>query len=349
MKNITVESIITIIQAMEQLDKSAQKCLLITDKENHLLGTLTDGDIRRAILRGASFSSDISKIYNKNPITLKSKTITNDELKKVFLNNYIDLVPVVNKENILTGIKTWAGVFGIENERKLKSINVPVVIMAGGKGSRLEPFTKILPKPLIPVNEKPIIEHIIQRFTDIGCDDFYLTVNYKARILKAYFEELSPNYTVSFIDEPEPLGTAGSLKFLKGKISKPFFVTNCDIIIKSDYKELYDYHVTNNYDLTLVAATKEYTIPYGTCVLNDNGTLSHVNEKPKYDFLINTGLYILNPDILGLIPKNNFFHITHLIDKLKNMEKKVGIFPINDERWIDVGQWHELNKAESLL
>jgi len=209
----------------------------------------------------------------------------------------------------------------------------------------MEPFTKVLPKPLVPIHEKPIIEYIIECFTEIGCSDFHLTVNYKGKILKAYFEELQPKYDVSFVDEKEPLGTAGSLRFLDGKFNKPFFVTNCDIIIKADYTSLYEFHQKGSYDITLVASAKEYIIPYGTCELNGEGQLSHINEKPKYDFLINTGLYVLSPDILELIPKNKFYHITHLIEDAKNQGKKVGVFPIDDAAWIDVGQWAEYKKA----
>jgi len=349
MKNIMISSDISIKAAMKLLDKTAEKCLLVVDTESRLLGTLTDGDIRRAILSGASFSSTISGIYNNNPVKLESNVQDNDEVKKIILENKIDLIPLVDKDIKLIGYKTWEEVFGNGNSRKQKNLKVPVVIMAGGKGSRLEPFTKILPKPLVPINEKPIIEHIIEKFTNIGCEDFYLTVNYKAKILKAYFEELSPKYNVSFVDEPEPLGTAGSLKFLMGEFNEPFFVTNCDIIIKTYYNELYDFHISNNFDLSLVASTKEYIIPYGTCELNEEGHLLHINEKPKYDFLINTGLYIVNPELLDIIPNDKFFHITHLIEKAKNMGKKVGVFPVNEDAWIDVGQWAEYKKAVELL
>ena len=165
--------------------------------------------------------------------------------------------------------------------------------------------------------KKTIIEHIIERFTSFGVNKFFVTVNYKGKILKAYFEELNPDYSISFIDEKEPLGTAGSLKYLAGKFDSPFFVTNCDIIIEEDYSSLYKFHIENNNDITLVASAKEYVIPYGTCELNNEGYLSHINEKPTYDFLINTGLYILNPEILDFIPNDTFYHITHLIEDVK--------------------------------
>jgi len=349
MKNLIIEPDITIRQSLKRLNQGGEKCLIVIDKKNTLLGTLSDGDLRKAILLGAEIKDSISGIYQKNPTVLVVGSFSLRQVKKLFVKYKFDLIPIINDENELVDVLTWDAVF--KNGEKLirEKINVPVVIMAGGKGTRMEPFTKVLPKPLIPIHEKPIIEHIIERFTDIGCSNFHLTVNYKGKILKAYFEELQPKYNVSFVDEEEPLGTAGSLRYLEEKFEKPFFVTNCDIIIKADYNSLYEFHQKNGFDITLVASAKEYVIPYGTCELNGDGHLSHINEKPKYDFLVNTGLYVLNPDILKLIPQNKFYHITHLIEDLKNSGKKVGVFPVDDDAWIDIGQWAEYKNALNQL
>ena len=154
---------------------------------------------------------------------------------------------------------------------------------------------------------------------------------------------------VHYIEENEPLGTAGSLRLLDAKLNKPFFVTNCDIIIKADYNSLYEFHLKGGYDISLVASAKEYVIPYGTCELNSNGNLSIINEKPRYDFLINTGLYVLNPNVLELIPKNKLFHFTHLIEEAMKQGNKVGVYPIDDDAWIDVGQWAEYQHAVERL
>jgi len=348
MKNITVNPNFTIRQAMKELDKTAEKCLLVVDAKKKLLGTLTDGDLRRSILAGLKFTEKISKSYNSNPTVLIQNKFTINEAKQILREKKINLIPILNEENLVVNFLTWSNMNGVEKSHK-KLIGVPVVIMAGGRGTRMEPFTKVLPKPLVPIHEKPIIEYIIERFTDIGCSDFHLSINYKGKILKAFFEELQPRYGVSFVDENVPLGTAGSLQYLNGKFDKSFFVTNCDIIIKTDYKKLYEFHQKNNFDITLVASAKEFTIPYGTCELNEDGHLSFINEKPKYDFLINTGLYVLNPEILKLIPKNQFYHITHLIEEAKSSGKRVGVFPIDDDAWIDVGQWAEYKKALEIL
>ncbi|NQU63801.1 MAG: NTP transferase domain-containing protein [SAR324 cluster bacterium] len=335
---------------MKILDKTARGCLLVVDDQEKLLGTLTDGDIRRAILAGNGFSIAIQSIFNKKPYTLKKARYTTEEAENLLRSKEIDLIPVIDDDSRVVDFITWSKLDVVETAFVGKNLGqVPVVIMAGGKGTRLEPFTKILPKPLVPIHDKPIIEHIIERFINVGCQEFYLTVNYKSRIMKAYFEELNPDYMVHFIEESEPLGTAGSLRFLAGRLDRPFFVTNCDIIVKSDYASIYEFHRKNGYDVTLVASAKEYIIPYGTCELNGDGYLSHINEKPSYDFLINTGLYVLNPDVLDIIPPDKFYHITHLIEDLKNAGKRIGVFPIDDDAWIDIGQWAEYQKAVERL
>jgi dTDP-glucose pyrophosphorylase len=348
MKDITVKLDITIRQAMKVLDKTAEKCLLVVDEDGKLLGAITDGDLRRGILSGMNFSENISECYNKDATTFTKGNYTREDAKRVLREKQLDLIPIIDRDDKVVDYLTRSNINdGKQNKKVLDDVSA--VIMAGGKGTRMEPFTNVLPKPLIPIHEKPIIEHILERFTDMGCSDFHLTVNYKGKILKAYFEELKPDYSVSFVDESQPLGTAGSLQYLKGKFGKPFFVTNCDIIIKADYVDLYEFHQKGGYDITLVASAKEYIIPYGTCELNDEGHLSHINEKPHYDFLINTGLYILNPDMLKLIPENKFYHITHLIEDAKNQGKKVGVFPVDDDAWIDIGQWAEYKKVMELL
>lgn len=346
MKNNLILSNISIIEAMKKLDAIEEKCLVVVDEKNKLLGTVTDGDIRRSILNGNNFSKSINDTFNKNPIKIYLEHFSEDVAVEIIENNNIDLIPIIDKNEIVKRIFNKSS---LAKKVTNKIDNISVVIMAGGKGTRMEPFTKVLPKPLVPVHEKPIIEHIIEKFTDFGIKQFYMTVNYKSKILKSYFEELQPNYEISFVDESEPLGTAGSLKFLENKFIEPFFVTNCDILVQGDYSKIYDFHLQGSFDVTLVASTKEFVVPYGACELDENGHLFKINEKPKYDFLINTGLYILNPDIIELIPKDRFFHITHLIQKVKDNGKKVGVFPIADHSWIDIGQWSEYKKALELI
>jgi len=348
MINITLLESTSIKEAMEALDKTAEKCLLVVDENKKLLGTLTDGDIRRSVLSQKDINERISNSYNSNPTFVVKGEYNESDVKQKLRDLKLDLIPVVNKDNIVVDYLTWLNINKSKNNNKSLQ-GVKVIIMAGGKGERLKPFTNILPKPLVPIFDKPIIEHIISRFEAVGCSDFYLTVNYKGNIIKAYFEDISPKYKINFVNEIEPLGTAGSLHLLDKELSEAFFVTNCDVIIKADYSDIYNFHKEGSYDVTLVASNKEHILPYGTCELNRAGDLSHINEKPKYDLLVNTGLYILNPEILSLIPQNKFYHITHLIEDAKNLDKKVGVYQVDSDSWIDIGEWAEYKKAVNLL
>ena len=345
MKDLLVTIDLTIKQSMRKLTKTGEKCLVVVDQEV-LLGTLTDGDLRKAILSGKSPQSSIVGVFNDNPFTLVDGLYTVDKAKEIFIENKLSIIPIVDKNNKVVRIETWGDIFSDDYKLEKNLNSIPVVIMAGGTGSRLKPVTNILPKALLPINDVPIVIHIINKYYELGFMDFHLSVNYKSGIIKAYFEELGHDYSISFIEEEKPLGTAGSLSDLVNKLTKPFFVTNCDIIIDADYLELYDFHLKNNYDITLVASSKEFTVPYGVCILNKpNGGLSHIHEKPSYDFLVNTGLYVLNQEVLEIIPKNKFYHITDLISDAQKLGKKIGVYPVSEESWIDIGQWEEYKHA----
>ena len=349
MKDITIQPSATIKEAMEALDKTAEKVLLVVDDDQRLIGALTDGDIRRHILKERDLIGTIQSAYNKNPIFIFQEYFDIEKIKHVLTKNIIDLVPILNKDRKVIDFITWEKAFGNNRRSETQKLDVPVVIMAGGRGTRLEPFTRVLPKPLIPVGEKPLIDHIIDRFKVCGVSEFYLTIHHMSKIIQAYFEEKEPDYSIGFAEEDEPRGTAGSLKLLADKLNKPFFVSNCDIIIETDYADLYRFHMQNNYDITLVASAKQFNIPYGICELNGGGSLERIKEKPEYNFLVNAGMYVLNPAVLELIPDNQLFHITHLIDKIKENGGQIGVYPVSENAWIDVGQWAEYRKALKVI
>jgi dTDP-glucose pyrophosphorylase/CBS domain-containing protein len=349
MKDITIHPEATIKEAMEALDKTAEKVLLVVDENQVLIGSLTDGDIRRYILKGKDISGTIEGAYNRNPKFIFRDDSEPAKIKKIFAKNKIDLIPVLDHNRKIVDFITWARAFGNNGRSEIQKLDLPIVIMAGGRGTRLEPFTRVLPKPLIPVGEKPVIDHIIDRFRDHGATEFYLTIHHMSKILRAYFEEKSPGYSVDFAEEIEPRGTAGSLTLLADRLTKPFFVSNCDIIIETDYSDIYRFHETNRYDITLVASAKQFNISYGVCELNGGGSLKRIREKPEYNFLVNTGLYVLNPEVIKLIPENGVFHITHLIDKIRENQGTIGVYPVSEKAWIDVGQWAEYRNALKMM
>jgi NDP-sugar pyrophosphorylase family protein len=255
-------------------------------------------------------------------------------------------VPVVNLSREIVQLVFWKELFQADVPVKKKNrLDLPVVIMAGGLGTRLAPFTNVLPKPLIPVGDRTVIEIIIDQFLLYGLDKFHLSINYKSKILKSFFEELAPVYSVSFLEEKEPRGTAGCLRALYDPIPENLIVTNCDIVIQADLADLVSFHVENDYDLTLVASLKDYHIPYGVCELEKGGSLSRIKEKPQYSFLVNTGMYVVRRDRLNLIPEETRCDMTDFIEKIKNTGGRIGVFPIGENAWVDTGEWTEYRKA----
>lgn len=343
-ENIIINKSATVKEAMKQLDKTAEKILFVVENGNKLIGSLTDGDIRRWILKDGDLNTVISEVCFKGTFFVNQHYKISD-IKEEIKKRVISFIPVLNVEKEIVEILVWDKIFDGKLIRKIKdNLDAEVVIMAGGKGTRLDPFTKILPKPLIPIGDKSILEIIIEKFTDYQQSEFYISVNHKAKIIKSYFDEIQPDYKLNYIDEEKPLGTVGALRKLEGKVNKNILLTNCDIIIETDYVDLLKHHIAEKNDITIVASLKHYNIPYGICEIENGGKLINIKEKPEYDFLVNTGMYILNPGVLKCIPENEFYHITDLIEKIKSTHK-IGVYPISENSWIDIGEWVEYKKA----
>lgn len=343
LKIISIQLNSTILEALRQMDKSEKRLLIVFDN-NKFFSLLSIGDIQRALIKGVPLENKVVDILRED-ITVATTNDTYTKIKNDMLDQRIECMPVIDDQKNLVDIYYWENVFGIETKRKEVSLNLPVVIMAGGKGSRLEPITNILPKALIPLGKKTIMEEIMDKFIDVGCHEFYLSVNYKAEMIKHYFDSLNnPDYIINYFQEPKPLGTAGSMYLLKNKINSTFFVSNCDIVIDQDIEDIYSYHSDNKNDITIVAALKHYKIPYGTIETGENGVLKKLIEKPELTFQINSGFYILEPETLDLIPNNQFFHITELIERVRRNSGRVGVFPVSQGSWKDIGEWDEYLK-----
>jgi NDP-sugar pyrophosphorylase family protein len=251
----------------------------------------------------------------------------------------------VDEDRKVEHILVWDAVFGNGKKIAKPRLDLPVVIMAGGKGTRLDPFTRILPKPLIPIGDKPIIELIMEKFVEYGIKHFIVSLNHKARMVKSYFEEAKRAFRIQYVIEDKPLGTAGALRLLAKKLKETFIVTNCDIIINCDYAELVDFHARSRNDLTIVVSCRNFVIPYGVCDIEHGGVLKSMREKPGYDVLVNTGMYVVEPKLIRLIPAGKDFNFTDLITRAKELKMKVGVFPISEASWLDIGQWEEYQKA----
>lgn len=336
----------SILSAMKKMDEIKMKILFIY-ADGKFEGILTLGDIQRAIIKGYPLTEEVGKILDNNKIYADVDESI-DSIKEKMESIRAELMPVL-KGDELVDVYTWEDLFGKSSELHKKLIDLPVVIMAGGKGTRLKPITNVIPKPLIPVGDKTILEVIMDQFENIGCHKFYMSVNYKADMMKYYLSQLDHKYDIEFFMEDKPLGTIGSVSLLKGKITTPFFVSNCDSINEQDYRDVWDYHLNNHNDMTIVTMVKSFKIPYGVIETGEDGLMMALHEKPEQTYQVNTGVYILNPELIDEIPEGEFFHITHLMEKIKARGGRVGCFPVSEHSWKDMGEWPEYLKMINVL
>lgn len=341
-KKFIIPEDITILEAMKVIDAGKRGIAYIC-KETKLVASVTDGDIRRAIISNKNVNDKIIQIANHNPHFLFENEKSNS--KKIMKDYVITSIPIVTKSNM----EIIDIVFMFDENRDIDNLDIPVYIMAGGKGTRLRPYTDILPKPLIPIGEKTITEHIMDRFSQYGCNEYHMIVNYKKSLIKAYFAECEVKRNVNFINEEEFLGTGGGLKLITPKIKHTVFVTNCDILIEGNYKEIYNYHKKNQNLITMVCVNKKEVIPYGTIELDENNLVKNIKEKPSYSFNTNTGLYIIEPEFIDMIPENTFTHITDTIAKCIEIGKRVGAYFVMEDDWLDMGQIEKLRYMEAKL
>lgn len=339
LKDIIVSQKDKLEDALPKMDSAGMQVLLVADENQRLLGIITDGDIRRMILRKADLKVALSEVMCSDPTTVRVGTPMS-RVRELMINKSLRHIPVLDDRGRIMDLLLWKDIF----VRQWRKKEEKVVIMAGGKGTRLDPFTKILPKPMIPLGDKPIIEVIIDRFNKQGFSSFLLSVGYKAEIIRFYFaEHHNRPYEVKFVQEEKPLGTAGALGLLKDQLDQTFFVSNSDIIVELDHDHLLEYHREKQNQLTIVGALRKFAIPYG--ILKTEGdVLESVDEKPSFHFLVNTGLYVLEPGVLSLVSGEKFMDMTDLMVLARENNLKVGVYPHHGQ-WFDVGQWEEYRET----
>lgn len=339
----------SIIEALRKMDEVHKKMLLVFDGSG-FYSIVTIGDLQRAIIRNHPLSTPIKDIIKADKKGYSNEKDDIETIKERILRIRAQFMPVLNDAGELVKVYSWEDFFPSETEPQVRAkIDLPVVIMAGGKGTRLKPITNVIPKPLVPVGDKTILEVIMDQFEGIGCHKFYMSVNYKADMMKYYLSQLDHKYNIEFFQEDKPLGTIGSVSLLKGKITTPFFVSNCDSINEQDYRDVYDYHVSNHNDMTIVTMVKSFKIPYGVIETGEDGLMVSLKEKPEHTYMVNSGVYILNPELIDEIPQGELFHITHLMEKVKARGGRVGCFPVSENSWKDMGEWPEYLKMINVL
>lgn len=334
-----------VIETMRQIEAGARGIVFVC-RGRQLCAAVTDGDIRRHIMANGKLTDPIMQIASVPPIFLEhgKENMAADIMER----HYITAAPIVNENQEIVDICFWRD----QHQKPVMtkpSLRMPLVIMAGGKGTRLKPYTDILPKPLIPIGEKTITEHIIDRFAVYDCKDVMMIVNYKKDFIKAYYKDISTESEITFIEEEEYLGTGGGLRLLSDHLDTTFFMSNCDILIDADYDKMVQYHQAEGNLITMVCTSRRFEIPYGTVQTDVRGRVTELDEKPGFEYKINTGFYLIEPEFLQKIPEKTAIHITDVIDRCIKEGEKVGTFLIDDDCWMDMGQLDELEKMKAKL
>ena len=325
--------------AIKVLREGGCRITLVVDECNKLVGTVTDGDIRRALINKITMESKIRVVMNAQPIKA-TKSLSRKNLISIMLKKDLLHLPIVDEEGVICGLET------IQHLIKNSSHNNPVLLMAGGFGKRLHPLTNNIPKPMLKVGHKPILETIINQFIDYGFHDFYISTHYKSELIRDYFKD-GAQYGVSiqYVHEEKPLGTAGSLGLLPKKLPNlPIIMMNADLLTKVDFKSLIDFHNNNN-NANATMCVREYDIevPYGVVDI-DGYSVRGINEKPVHSFFVNAGIYVLNKKLLNKVTKESYLDITDFLEKELDCSGGVNVFPLH-EYWLDIGRIAEYEKA----
>ena len=336
--NLVIDKKTSIYESIDKLVNGGKKVVFILDNKNNLLGIFTNGDMRKVLLSDTDFTNPIESVMNKTPIVFSNK----DDAFKFSKKRKLIVYPIVENRMLVDALFANDEIFKQDSNNILK--NAPLVMMAGGKGTRLLPYTKILPKALIPIGDYTIAERIIQSFVKYGCNEVFFILNHKANMIKAYFNELKIDYKVHYAIESTFLGTGGGLSLIKDKVHDTFIVTNCDILVEDDLSCAYITHKQNKNIITMVCSSKNFQIPYGVIKSNEKGDILGIEEKPQFNYLINTGIYIVEPIALNLIEPGKALSMPELALKCKQKGMKVGIFPVSDKAWLDMGQFNTMDQ-----
>lgn len=336
----TIPATFTVRETIEIMNKNLVKAVLIVDNGNKVMGMFSNGDMRSYFLRGGELSSNIMEAMNPEPVLFYSIS----EIEKERKQRKRVLYPIINDERQLIQIVDYNN---DEVETTLCDTlkDVPLVIMAGGKGTRLYPYTKILPKPLIPIGDVTVTERIIASFQKFGCNSVYMILNHKANMIRAYMSDTPHEYSLGFVEEDAFYGTAGGLQFLKDRLRGTFFLSNCDILLEADLECAYRTHKKMGNQITFICAMKDFIIPYGVIETTEGGRITRIVEKPDHSMLVNTGVYVLEPEVLDLIGKGEHIDMTDLAERLMKSGGQTGVFPIPEKAWMDIGQFSEMEST----
>lgn len=337
-KKVLISPSTPIRKTIEAIDTGAMQIAVVVNENNRLLGTVTDGDLRRGVLRGVSLDDAVEHIMNSQPTTVGLHE-SRETILALMKNKSLHQIPVIDDDGCVVGIEI------LDELIKTLQRDNAVVLMAGGLGSRLGPLTNDCPKPLLKVGSKPILEIILENFIEYGFQQFYISVNYKAEMIEKYFGNGSQwGVNISYLRENERLGTAGALSQLPGKFSKPLVVMNADLLTKVNFQQLLNFHSEHRANATMCVRDYDFQVPYGVAKI-EKYRLIGIEEKPVHSFFVSAGIYVLEPKVLELIPSNTFFDMPKLFEELLKQNDEVVVFPIR-EYWLDIGRIDDLEKAK---
>jgi len=336
-KDVLVQPETPIMKVMQLIDASALQIALVVDTANHLLGTVTDGDIRRGILSNIALDEPVHKIMFTQPSTAKIEEDRDTILAKM-KSKLLRQIPILDQFGCVVGLENWEELANIKERENI------VVLMAGGLGTRLGALTNDCPKPLLKVGNKPVLETILESCREYGFRRFYFSVNYRADMVENYFGNGSRwGVDISYIQENKRLGTAGALGILPIKPTLPLLIMNADVLTKVNLNQLFDFHVEHNAMATMCVREYDFQVPYGVVKL-DQHRLIGIEEKPVQSFFVSAGIYVLNSEALQFIPKNEFFDMPTLFEKIISEKHETAAFPVH-EYWLDIGKIADYERA----
>lgn len=340
LKNLSIKPDGLVKDAAELLEKNQQKICFVVDADAKLLGTVTDGDIRRGLLKGIPFDAVVKKIMNNTPRTATAQS-DRAELRAIMTTYDILHMPVVDANNRLNGLITLD---------ELRTDTTPrdnwIVLMAGGLGERLRPLTNTTPKPLLHVGDKPLLQSILENFIEQNFRKFYISVNYQADAIKSYFGDGSAwGAKIVYLEEEKRMGTAGALTLLPEMPSEPVIVMNGDLVTRTSFTELLNFHKEQESKATMCVREYDFQVPFGVISI-DGHRIAAIDEKPVHRFFVNAGIYVLEPEIVATIPENTRTDMTNVFDELILANKETAVFPIH-EYWLDIGRIDDLERAKS--
>lgn len=342
-----INSSYSVKEAIQRMEDYGIPVVFILGDNEILEGIFTLGDMRKFILQNGTLTVSIQEAMNPNPVLFSSLK----EAEKAKEEKKMQVYPIVDQKHRLIDALFERDWDGHDSEKVINDslADVPLVIMAGGKGTRLHPYTKVLPKALIPIGDLTITERIINRFAQYGCKDVFLILNHKSNMIKSYFNELETDYKVHYIEENTFLGTGGGLQLLKGKIQSTFILSNCDVLINDDLECIYRTHVMKKNKITFVCAMKSLPISYGVVETDTDGNIIRLKEKPEVSFLTNTGVYVIEPEVIDQIASGEYIDFPDIAQRCINEGSTVGVFPVSEKSWLDMGKFNEMEEMTKRL